>query len=387
MKQFNYLILGFLSMSLAFTSCKKNNDADNNDNGDTTPMYTVPDTYSFEDANGNSTVSFSGQTQRKDMLAEITSYMKDGNDGIYVDAQQLKNMYANIGYTWLQDGSDPDDLGGNLNESSKQLRNKTANGRADEVEVVGYFEDLMDGLSSASGGGPDGVILSDYLQSESTGKEWVQLIEKGLMGACFYHNISEYYLGASKMDVDNSTAVDPDAGKYYTDMEHHWDEAYGYFTDQIDYDPNADSKRFWGKYAGGSREDFLGTATAVSEAFRTGRAAISANDMDTRDQQISVVREQMELVVGGTAIYYLNKALNDIASGADVGVKNHHLAEAEAFIHGLMFGGEASFSKSEVEGMMNAMSNYNTLGPDDITSVRNQIADGLNISDSNRDNL
>ncbi len=375
-------------MSLAFTSCSKNNDNDDNvipdDNDSTstpTPLYTVPDTYSFEDADGNNTVSFSGQTQRKDMLAEITSYMKEGNDGMYVDAQQLKNMYANSGYTWEQDGSNPNDLGGNLNESSKQLKDKTANGRPDEVDVVNYFETLMDGLSAASTG-TDGVILSGYLQSESTGKEWVQLIEKGLMGACFHHNISEYYLGDAKMNVDNSTAVDPDAGKYYTEMEHHWDEAYGYFTDQIDYDPNASTKRFWGKYAGGSRENLLGTATALSNAFRTGRAAISANDMAERDLQISIVREQMELVVGGTAIYYLNKALVDISSAAEVGIKNHHLAEAEAFIHGLLYGGEASFSTSEVYGMMDAMANYNTLGPDDIESIRNQIADGLMISTS-----
>ena len=117
------------------------------------------------------------------------------------------------------------------------------------------------------------------------------------------------------------------------------------------------------------------------------RAAISADDMDTRDQQIVVIREQMELTVGATAIYYLNKAYDNIAAGDPVGKKNHHLAEAEAFIHGLKFGGDASFSASEVDGMMDAMSNYNELGFDDIHAVRNQIATGLGISDSDRDNL
>ena len=65
MKNLNYLLLGFLSVSLAFTSCSNNDD--DNDN-----TYTIPDTYSFVDSDGNSTVSFSGQTQRKDMLGDTT---------------------------------------------------------------------------------------------------------------------------------------------------------------------------------------------------------------------------------------------------------------------------------------------------------------------------
>ena len=35
------------------------------------PAYTVPTTYSFTDNSGNSTVDFSGQTQRLDQLSEL----------------------------------------------------------------------------------------------------------------------------------------------------------------------------------------------------------------------------------------------------------------------------------------------------------------------------
>ena len=362
MKHISYLFMSFMLVSLLFTSCSTNDDDSS---------YTIPDTYTFTDENGNSTVSYSGQTARKDMLGEITSYMKTGNDGAAVDAQQLKDMYANIG----ANGPDAENY---FDYSSKDLKSKTGNGRPDAASIQAYFEDLMDGLAAASAGGEDGVILSEYLQSASTGKEWVQLIEKGLMGACFHHNISTYYLGPDKMNVDNTT---PEEGEYFTSMEHHWDEAYGYFTDD-DYD----GERFWSKYAGGSREDLLGTQTALYDAFRTGRAAISADDMDTRDEQISIIREYMELAVGGTAIYYLNKGFDDLAAG-DTEKKNHHLAEAEAFIYGLKFGGDASFSGLDVDGMIDAMANYNTLSGDDIHAVRDQIATGLGISDSDRDNL
>ena len=59
-------------------------------------------------------------------------------------------------------------------------------------------------------------------------------------------------------------------------MEHHWDEAYGYFTDAVDYAPNGNgTNRFWGKYAN-SREGVLQSATKISQAFRIGRAWRSA---------------------------------------------------------------------------------------------------------------
>ncbi|MBM72107.1 MAG: DUF4856 domain-containing protein [Crocinitomicaceae bacterium] len=357
MKRISYLLMSVMCASILFTSCSTDDDS----------SYTVPDTYTFTDDDGNSTVSYSGQTARKDMLGEITTYMKTGNSGAVLDAQEMKNMYAN-------------DVNGTdyFSYSSKDLKSKTGNGRPDATNIQAYFETLMDGLAAASSG-TDGEIIDGYLQSSTTGQEWVQLIEKGLMGACFHHNISTYYLGADKMNVDNTT---PEEGEYYTEMEHHWDEAYGYFTDD-DYD----GERFWSKYAGGSREALLGTQTALYEAFRTGRAAISADDMDTRDEQISVIREYMELAVGGTAIYYLNKGYANLSAGDPVGVKNHHLAEAEAFIHGLKFGGEPSFSGVEIDDMMSAMSNYNNLSGEDILSIRNQIATGLGISDSDRDNL
>ena len=82
-----------------------------------------------------------------------------------------------------------------------------------------------------------------YLQA-ATGQEWTQLIEKGLMSACFASQMTGNYLAGIAED-DNVTADEPAAGKYYTEMEHHWDEAYGYFTDTTDY-PAGGTDRFWG---------------------------------------------------------------------------------------------------------------------------------------------
>ena len=54
-----------------------------------------------------------------------------------------------------------------------------------------------------------------YLFNER-GVEPAQIIEKGLMGACFYYQATAEYMGSVKMDVDNELV---NAGEG-TEMEH-----------------------------------------------------------------------------------------------------------------------------------------------------------------------
>ncbi len=68
------------------------------------------------------------------------------------------------------------------------------------------------------------------------------------MGAVFFYQATNVYFGSGKMDVDNTTAEDPAAGKYYTEMEHHFDEAFGYFGAPTDFLTNTNNLRFWAKY-------------------------------------------------------------------------------------------------------------------------------------------
>ncbi|MEJ6505851.1 MAG: DUF4856 domain-containing protein, partial [Crocinitomicaceae bacterium] len=236
------------------------------------PAYTVPTTYAFTDADGNSTVSYGGQTSRMDMLSEMTSYLKTANNGgAQLDEATLLSMYDNSYTGWSNQ-----DLVGN----GKQLKSKTSLG---DAGVQGQFESWMVGAAAAT------PPAEGYLQAE-TGQEWTQLIEKGLMSACFASQMTSNYLAGIEGD-DNSVAVDPAAGKYYTEMEHHWDEAYGYFTDAVDY-PISGVDRFWGEYANNTLETLLGSATAISEAFRTGRAAIAAGIISDVPAQVAIIQEE-----------------------------------------------------------------------------------------------
>jgi hypothetical protein len=347
--------------------------------------YTVPTTYSFSDENGNSTVSFTGQQQRLDMLSEMTVYMKTGNtQGTQLDANQLKNMYANSGYTW----TDANGLG--MTGSSKQLENKTAGGDQFFIDQYKAYMDSIEAVSASSSAGSmgvAGVVTSTgdpskmYLQS-ATGQEYTQIIEKGLMGAVFFYNISSYYLSDSKMNVDNSTAVDPANGNYYTVMEHHWDEAYGYFTSEINY-PSYGTDRFWGKYADG-REDLLGSATKIVEAFRLGRAAIANDDMETRDAQRAIIRLEMEKMIAGTAIHYINSALSNVTDDA---LRNHALSEAWAFIDDLRYGHNPMISTAEITAVLNLIGDdFYAVSTTDLNAAKDQLSTIYGM-DAIKDNL
>jgi hypothetical protein len=256
--------------------------------------------------------------------------------------------------------------------------------------VQAYFEAYMDALASVSasntagGPGQDGVVVStsdpskQYLQSAS-GQEYAQLIEKGLMGAVFYNQITMNYLGDAEMSSDNSTAVDPGAGKYYTEMEHAWDEAYGYFTTATDFSVDGNgTDRFWGKYAD-AREAVLGSASTLSEAFRKGRAALSANDLTMRDAQIAIIRSELEDVVAGTAIHYLNGAVSDFADDA---LRNHQLSEAVAFISCLPYGHEPIANQSQAMTWLFQIGNNNyEVSAATLIAVRDQIAIAAGMED------
>lgn len=318
----------------------------------------VPSTYSFN-RNGQSTVDISGQHQRLDMLTEMVDYLKTANTaGTAISAENLKAMYANDGHTW----EDENALG--LTGSSKQLKNKTAYGSAGGSADVGvqnmfiaYFDSVATissntvsgselGTSGVSGVWPNDGKKGPYLMN-GKGHEYTQLIEKGLMCAVFMNQMTVNYLAGLNED-DNTLIVDSANGKYYTEMEHHWDEAYGYFTSAIDF-PSAGTDRFWGEYSFG-RESLIQSATKIQQAFLVGRTAIINKNYDLRDAQVTIINSEMEKVAAGTAIHYLNVAKANMTSNT---LRNHVLSEAFGFLNGLKYGYNAisgkGMSSSEIQ--------------------------------------
>jgi len=288
--------------------------------------YEVPSTYAFNDGNGNSTVSYSGQTDRLNQLSEMVVLMKSGIS-VALNAQDLKDMFANTG----------DNGGGNFSFSStKQLKNKCF------LADVAMFEEWMDSLavSSTSNGntasnGVAGTITSGtstYLVNEN-GVEYVQLIEKGLMGAVLMNQTLNVYFGDGKMNVDNTTAEDPANGDYFTAMEHHFDEGFGYFGVDTDF-PSSIPSSFWGKYCN-NQDVTINSNADMMNNFLKGRATISNGVLADRDEAILEIRREWEEISANQAISYLEGAISNF--GVDDAKYLHELSEAYAFALNLRY--------------------------------------------------
>ena len=244
----------------------------------------LPDTYNFEN------VDHSGQDQRLDMFSEMASYVKSSNDGDMVDKDIVFDMLTNENYTWAKT---------ELNSSTKQIADKI---QSEAGLVIGdWIEELssISGNTTTGSNGTAGLVQSNsgtkqYLFNEF-GMEYGQLIEKGLMGALPYYQATAVYTSASKMDVDNETVEE---GKG-TDMQHHWDEAFGYWGVPTDfgsanftYDNTASYNRLWAKYTN-SLNDVLDCNAKLMNAFIKGRDAILL-----ADQQNNAGANQCEIWKG-----------------------------------------------------------------------------------------
>ncbi len=351
---YNYLSVLVFGSVLVFSSCT------DGDGGEEPITYEVPTNYIFS-RNGESSVSTQGQIDRLDMLSEIKNYLKTGDAGEELDADLLLNMFANNNEPFQSE---------DLNASTKQIEDKTASGDVqfytdlfEEAEAVSR-EVKENGITATKGTGGqiERVAKETFVNVNAKGWEFTQMIEKGLMGALIYNQILNTYLTGEKVGIGvENTALED--GKNYTAMEHHWDEAFGYFGVPLDF-PNGEPVlpgnygRFWAEYTLARDED-LGVAKSLMTAYITGRAAIVAKDYETRNAQIYKIRELHELVAAATAVHYINAAMMNIEEN-DQGSLLHHLSEAYGFVNAIKYCHDPVLTAEEINTILNK--NFGTDG-------------------------
>lgn len=341
----------------------------------------VPSTYSFE-RDGATTVSYSGQTDRLNMVAEIkTGILQKGDKGELISEQSLLDAFANTG----------EDGGGFFSfTSTKQLKDKTFQPDLDDQ----LFENIFADAAAASIAGNAGTTASNGIAGlltredkgstilvDAKGREFTQLVEKGLMGAVFLNQIYNTYLTDDRIGeaVENVELVE---GENYTRLEHHWDEAYGYFAAPIDFSspwPEAreDELRFWANYSNtvdNVKDGQLGTNQLIMDAFLTGRTAIVNKDHTIKNAQRDILYEQLELVAAGTAVHYINSTLTHLNAGK-TGEAFHALSEAWAFTNALRYSPQRRLDLSSIETILNT--NFGQEG-----NFWNVTSEGLNAAKS-----
>jgi hypothetical protein len=387
MKLNKVLLSTLLMTALTITSCS------NDDNSEQTPNYTVPATYTFE-RSSSTTVDFSGQSSRLLMLEEMGNNIKTAaTNGTVASQSVLTNMYSNTNNAFETTA---------LNTSGKQLKDKTAASKdyfqlflgggttTEKISVQAFFETQLTLANTASlGTAASAGVAGSYLDGTSkrlfaaNGLEPQQVLLKGMMGACFMDQIVNNYLSKNKLDegtnkINNTNKVLEDS-KTYTTMEHTWDEAYGYIY-------GVDGTKFWSSYIDqvNADIDFNTVKADINLAFRTGRAAIVANDYATRDAQIDIIKAKLAIVPAVRAVFYLQEGKGKLTT--DKGAKAFHaLSEAYGFIISLRYTNKPGtdkpyFTKAEVDAMLanmvsgtNGFWDIDTLGTK-LDSISAQIA-------------
>ncbi len=304
------ILMAILALSLLW-SCSDDNGTDPPKNEN--PQYEIPNTYEFEDVNFDDQVTYFA------MLAEIKKEITDAIDNeASVGRGPLMGMYRNQG-TFFDDDE--------LNQSDLKLYTVTDPTR--QAFVEGYFGDINNASTTRIAEySRKGILISAdgekrYL-FDSLGREYAQMIEKGLMGAIFYYQVAQI-LTADDMvgsSVDSLTRIQ------------NWDKAFGYFGAPNGFPESTEGVRYIAKYCN-DRNELLGLNEIImKEGFIKGRAAIENNDEKRLEEAIAQIKESWELVLASTAIHYLNGAKKDFTDDA---IKHHKLSEAWVFLWSVQF--------------------------------------------------
>lgn len=271
------------------------NSAQNNvsDNSATFEPIDTPTTYTFPSrfADGESSVSYSGQTARHILINDLNIYINTQleNDALSNTAFGSKEDFEAALLFWFEFDSDsngdsmiitgttPDPAQTTYNDIStgKDIVGKLA-GNDDKTDhkdwdAAGNFEGWSDDSIAANGGSidsPEGLVraylatmakqafdLSEGNAIENpyadenlpvyvteNGLDLKQLTQKTILMAVTFSQAADDYMG-DDVDEKGLLAANTQAeGKNYSGLEHAWDEAFGYFGAAADYGDYTDEE-------------------------------------------------------------------------------------------------------------------------------------------------
>ena len=370
------LVLGFLAGCSDDPTDPVNNDLQ------------VPEVYSFESRfeTGASSVEYPGQTVRNLLMQDIRSLAASAGSGTAVSAEDFLELYeysdASALSTTTSSGTLPAlETGYSSISTGKNISGKVAPGTligsgmtADQM-IRSWFDSIE--VFSAD---PDrrGTPMA---YTTADGLDLVQLLDKVMLGSVAYYQGTSYYLN-NVLEAGNSEAHGD--GNPFTEMEHAWDEAFGYFgaardydrytdamlagsTDDYVFDSNGDGEidfqseynfpfaRNAGKRDAGATSgvDFSGD---IFEAFRRGRALISsAGSTEELAAERQKVARIWEKVVASTVIHYINEVLSDMEGLSETSTVesmtdlNKHWGEMKGYLWALQFNSLGVITTADLE--------------------------------------
>lgn len=434
----------------------------------------VPETYVFAGRTGTDSVAYSGQVFRQLLIDDMKLHV--GSMTARIDSGWFPapgDVRGELDFYYRYDGdtsgelsiattTEPAALQASYGEiSSKNLADKLAGN-----DPTGQHVDWSTGLRGWEGAStPEGLLESWFDQIDALavarangqvpldpsgsptakvyltddGLDLLQLTEKFLRGAVAFSQGADDYLDddldGKGLLADHSTLVE---GKPYTELEHQWDEGFGYFGASREYgrasvadlaaspceDTDQDgaidllSEMSWGHSRNAAKRD-LGADPDAPTAFAAqawaglagGRALLDATDGPLTDAELDELRAfrdqgvaAWERAIAASAVHYLNEVLRDMGTiGTDeYGYADHakHWSELKGFALSLQFNPRSSLTDADFEALHASIGDRPALGShsgeeraayaDDLRTARTILAqaygfDPANLGDDNGD--
>ena len=370
-------LFSFLTL-LAYTGCEDKDD----DNA--VAEIEVPATFTFQSRFDDlSSVSYSGQVVRNLLINDIKTQM--GTDAGSKNPATLLSMMANDNASraiLLASGKST------VQTKYHDISTSHLNDRLDAVSSItipGYDTDaktlVVGMLNEAAASG----------KTRASGIRLDQMVQKTMWGAISYWQATSKYMTKIPND-DNSVAV---TGKNYTEMEHHWDESFGYFGAALDYntayddgtrksgpsvDSNSDGKLDFKKEVNmgwavtAAKRDLCSSCgnydytKTIFDAYLEGRTLI-VNQAPLAEiiVQRDIIMETWEKVVAAVTQHYINDVAADIdaiistgdatvtpVSAATADYENHW-GEMRGYAHGLLYNSLSKVPSSSVSRILALM--------------------------------
>lgn len=331
------------------------------------PATPVPTIYEF-DREDISTIAYPGQTVRQLLVQDMKIAIDKLGTSEGVALSSSDDLMKFYDYSLVNNETLKDNILTSLSATAKNLTyyeihpDKDLKGKVDadySTEVNAQLTNWVNILVNNSQD-PNKLGTYEVYIDPTMGYDLAQMIQKTLLGSVIYSQLVNVYL-FDITDRDNITLLD---GTNYTDMEHRFDEAWGYFggarnmadfTDNdlstkeggLPYKDNfiTDSEIDWqseynfGFSVNAGKRD-LGSTTgtdfskAIFDAFLTGRTAIVNKDIPTLATQRQVIIDNIEKVLAATAIHYIN----DVSANLDAIAADPTTSPADFYKHwGEMF--------------------------------------------------
>jgi hypothetical protein len=350
----NFTVLSVLSAALLIAAgCSKS------DNKNTPPVYTVPTTYNFSNAN------FADVTTRIGMIVEIQNVEKLATT-VTVDGQKAKNMFTNTSSPFATAA---------YNTSGIQLKDQTAT--LFQTDVLRFIDTLVavSQTGKAASRGIAGVGTSSANAATkyaltANGMNYAQIFNKTIMGGLITYQIVNVMNAANAGSINNTTVTNNS-----TALEHAWDLAFGYWGVPVDFPANKTGAKLWGSYSTQVDSGFHANKILM-DAFLKGRAAISNKDNKTIQEQSTIILQTMERLTGAAALQEVKEVKESINDNI---ARNSRLSECYGFIYSLKYNPKKVITDAQIDAILAKFPpNFYDLTLDQLNAIRDAVATQYN---------